>query len=214
MARLDCHWPGEGDAALCGEPNPRVFTAMVAAVTCPQCKTKGTTMERSKAKRAPRPVLPWSLVGENAGALVCDAVLPLDWHTVALALLAYAKEVGRHEAKELLGAGLKARLGVKCWAPPGEWFGGEYYSWADQPAGTPDGWVVIGEHGDECHQECERPDVLCVWFLASGVLEDARAKVKEWSVPPNVNVVAAGPGVPWLCRVIGPVTVVDLHGTD
>lgn len=50
MARLDCHWPADdGVTALCGEREPRVFTAMVREVTCLACRTKGTTLERSKA---------------------------------------------------------------------------------------------------------------------------------------------------------------------
>ncbi len=154
----------------------------------------------------------WDLVGEDYDAIAHHGHLPLDWHTKAKALLGC--DLGRFEAAEWLP--LSKMQVVHGWlvkAPPGEWWGSDYYTWTDKlPADEPDGWRWT----DEDHQECagsgypcsylDEPGVLCLGF-DSWPADDSIA-VAARDAGPEVVAIAVGEGWPWLCRQVGPVTIV------
>lgn len=154
----------------------------------------------------------WELLGENCESLYHDGHLPLDWRTKAKALLNC--DLGRYEAMESWSTAT-VHHGWKCWAPPGEWYGGEYITWQEQTQDGPEGWCNVGEHvwcspdpdlGDE--GECaDRPDILCLHLER---WDDPYIRAACDSAPPEVHLVTAGEGWPWLSRIIAPVTVVDL----
>lgn len=154
----------------------------------------------------------WELVGENCEAMYHPGLLPLDWHTKAKALLAYAGEVDRWAAQQSL-ATAQLRHGVECHAPPGEWYGGTFITWSDQ-GDAPEGWWTVGEHG-ECVDpddpnagECaNQPDILCLHLDEH--YESTMVAVCA-AVSGMVDLVTAGEGWPWFSRVIGPVTVLVL----
>lgn len=148
----------------------------------------------------------WDLIGEDADALFHDGLLPLDWRTKARALHDYAHHVDRFEAVEAWQNRdeLDLRHGSVCWAPPGEWYGGEYVVWADTPQDSPDGWVNVGEHSDHAEHGA---DVMC---LRLDGYDDA--KVRYWCsvAPPSIHLITCGEGWPWLSRILRPCTVLVL----
>ena len=155
----------------------------------------------------------WELIGEDcdSGALVHDGTLPLDWHTKAKALL--SSDMDRGEASDSWPTATVLH-GWRCWAPPGEWYGGEWITWAENDDG-PEGWCNVGagehfwctEDPDDDSECAGRPDILC---LGLNKWDDQAVRAACKSAPPEIHLVTAGEGWPWLSRVIGPVTVVAL----
>ena len=162
----------------------------------------------------------WELIGEDAEALYHDGHLPLDWRTKATALIAYGHEVDRGAALTCFADGVRVFHGVKCGAPPGEWYGGDWIDWSTSSSGAPEGWQYAGDHvwcpiDPDDDSECAgRPDIFCFGLEpgehADLIGADKEVRVACRTAPPGVHLITAGEGWPWWSRIIGPVTVVVL----
>lgn len=155
----------------------------------------------------------WDLVGEDASALVHPGHLPLDWRTVACALLSYEHDTDRAAAEDVwtsLEWGEKAAIvkhAWEVWAPPGEWYDGTYYTW-HQPQEDVPGWATLGEQSvDGC--ECGYDEVVCLGLdkWDQGII---RTVADALAGEPTIRLIAPGEGWPWLSRIINPATVVLL----
>lgn len=155
----------------------------------------------------------WTMIGEDCDAIGCEGLLPLDWRTKAKGLLAHDD---RWVALESLRTA-KVHHGYRCDAPPGEYYGSEWWVWTDKDPAKAEvlpGWVEL----DECHYcggDCGGGHIVCLDIepVDSGISDEdewaAVASVCE-SAPPEVHLVTAGDGRPWMSRLIGPCTVVTL----
>jgi len=171
----------------------------------------------------PKPPTDWEMVGEDADAMSCDGHHPKDWRTVARALRAYAGDVGRWDAVELWrstasdgGHADMVKHGWKCEAPPGQWWGGWYVIWSRVPAErnpAPDSWVLVDEEPHE-----HDPDEGCPGDLPDGAVcldlddtaDEEAVRQALGALGPEIVAASLAPGDSWACRLIGPVTVVDL----
>lgn len=153
----------------------------------------------------------WSLIGEDCDALVHDGHLPLDWHTKAKALLD-GGDLGRREAWQSWPTAT-VHHAWEIWAPPGDYYGGTLVECDRCDQDGPPGWRNVGEHvwcpldADDDSECADSADILC---LKLDKWDDDAVRAACESAPPEVHLVTAGEGWPWLSRIIGPVTVVDL----
>ena len=154
----------------------------------------------------------WDLIGEDADAIYTTELLPLDWRTKAKACIAWGQEVDRPSACEMWATRRPAVVrGFECWAPPGEWYGGTYVTWADvSTVNAPPGWCWLDVDHEECagdYSECDgRPDIVCLDARPGKSFQDACAEAPE-----SVHLVSAGYGHEWLSRITRPCTVAVLR---
>lgn len=158
----------------------------------------------------------WDLIGEEAEEIATGGTLPLDWRTKAKGLRGWLNQAGDYvDLKRLRNASVHHAF--RCWAPPGEWYGGEWITRdRDHASG---GWAEL----DQCHDWCTgnehiepgecagRADVLCLGFDPEDrdtALIHAAVGMALAYAPATVHVVCPGEGWPWLSRIIGPCTVV------
>ena len=145
----------------------------------------------------------WYLIGEDAGAMACDELLPRDWRTKARALKAWSLLVGEPFSMHWLHQA-KVHHGVRCWAPPGEYYGSYYYDWCTAPV---DGWVELTEY---CHEtdDDDYGDVVILDLDHYGAILIGLVCA---AVAPEIHLVSAGDGWPWMSRVVSPATIVTLQ---
>ena len=161
----------------------------------------------------------WDLIGEDAEAIAADGTLPLDWRTKAKGLRAWANEVGDYvDVKRLRDATVCHAF--RCWAPPGEWYGGWWITWHRRNADG-GGWIELDDEHTWCtgnediaEGECAgHNDVLCLGFdpldRDTEHINAAIGMALAYA-PPSVHIVCAGEGWPWYSRKIADVTVVGI----
>lgn len=146
----------------------------------------------------------WYLIGEDAEAMAGDTLLPLDWRTKAQALKAWAREVGEpFDLHHLHRA--TVHHGVRCWAPPGEYYGDQYYDWSlSKPIGG--GWIELQDY---CYLEDDDDFEDAIVLDLDRHNDELLANVRACAAP-EIHLVSAGDGWPWWSRVIGPATIVVL----
>lgn len=168
----------------------------------------------------------WDLLGEDYDAMCHEGHLPLDWRTKAKALLAYAAEIGKPDAIEWLPlSNITVDHGVEHWAAPDtEWWGSTYVSCNKAPNPAPEGWHWSEDTHDDCGGlgKCPMADsegVICFGGRApvvEGQMVGDRTLVADLfaaaaAAGPEVRCITTGFGDEWLCRAIGPVTVVSFQ---
>lgn len=131
--------------------------------------------------------------------MACDELLPRDWRTKAQALGCWRRLTGEPVDLHYLHRAT-VHYGVRCWAPPGEYYGGQYYDWFSEPV---DGWIELE---DCCYLEDSEPpgDALILPEFSGRLAGRFRRTAHQ------VHLIAAGEGEPWWSRVIGPATIVVL----
>jgi hypothetical protein len=159
----------------------------------------------------------WELVGDDAEAMCHDGHLPLDWRSKARALQAHDDKTCALSCFPL--SSLPIAHGWEIFAPPeSEWWGGTILATTPSPNTPPQGWCW----SDTPHEDCCGPEPVdgdtepCAWADVEGVQCHALdpsadiAKVAA-NAPPEVKCIVTRHGDEWLCRIVGPVTVVDLR---
>lgn len=162
----------------------------------------------------------WDLLGEDYDAMFCGELLPLTWRTKAKALLAYAAEIGKPDALEWLPLSrITVAHGVVHWAPPeSEWWGGEYVSCDKAPTPAPHGWYWSEQVHEQCGDfggiQCvshDLPDAVCLVGTTPFKPTTADLFRAARAAGPEIHCITTGGGDEWLCRVIGPATVVSFQ---